>query len=91
MPERVVLLAAALAAVILAGCSSPPTATSPSVTFGSGGDDAGHAGYERHAVDAGRARGHRRFADRIGGSGGRHRGEHRQLRFCPCDIDRRRG
>ena len=32
MPERVVLLAAALAVVVLAGCSSPPSGTSPSAT-----------------------------------------------------------
>jgi plastocyanin len=44
VPERVVLLAAALAAVILAGCSSPPTATSPSVTFGSGATTPGMPG-----------------------------------------------
>ena len=33
MPERVVLLAAALAVVVLAGCSSPPSGTSPSATL----------------------------------------------------------
>ncbi|WP_414686720.1 cupredoxin domain-containing protein [Mycobacterium sp.] len=33
MPERVVLLAAALAVVLLAGCSSPPSGTSPSATL----------------------------------------------------------
>jgi plastocyanin len=33
---RVVLSAAALAVVVAAGCSSPPSPTSPSVTFGSG-------------------------------------------------------
>jgi plastocyanin len=32
VPERVVLLAAALAVVVLAGCSSPPSGTSPSAT-----------------------------------------------------------
>jgi plastocyanin len=32
VPERVVLLAAALAVVVLAGCSSPPSQTSPSAT-----------------------------------------------------------
>ncbi len=44
MPERVVLLAAALAVVVLAGCSSPPSGTSPSVTFGSGGATPGMPG-----------------------------------------------
>ena len=33
MPERVVLLATALAVVVLAGCSSPPSGTSPSATL----------------------------------------------------------
>lgn len=33
---RVVISTAVLAVVMLAGCSSPPSATSPSVTFGSG-------------------------------------------------------
>jgi plastocyanin len=33
VPERVVLLAAALAVVLLAGCSSPPPGTSPSATL----------------------------------------------------------
>jgi plastocyanin len=33
VPERVVLLAAALAVVLLAGCSSPPSGTSPSATL----------------------------------------------------------
>jgi len=33
VPERVVLLAAALAVVVLAGCSSPPSGTSPSATL----------------------------------------------------------
>ena len=36
MPGRMVLPAAALTVVVLAGCSSPPSATSPSVTFGGG-------------------------------------------------------
>jgi plastocyanin len=44
VPERVVLLAAALAVVLLAGCSSPPSATSPSVTFGSGATTPGMPG-----------------------------------------------
>jgi plastocyanin len=44
VPERVILLAAALAAVMLAGCSSPPTATSPPVTFGSGATTPGMPG-----------------------------------------------
>ena len=44
MPERVILLAAALAAAMLAGCSSPPTATSPSATFGSGATTPGMPG-----------------------------------------------
>jgi plastocyanin len=44
VPERVVLLAAALAVVVLAGCSSPPSRTSPSVTFGSGGATPGMPG-----------------------------------------------
>ena len=44
MPERVVSLAAALAVVMLAGCSSPPSATSPSVTFGSGATTPGMPG-----------------------------------------------
>jgi plastocyanin len=44
VPERVVLLAAALAVVVLAGCSSPPSQTSPSVTFGSGGATPGMPG-----------------------------------------------
>jgi plastocyanin len=33
VPERVVLLAVALAVVVLAGCSSPPSGTSPSATL----------------------------------------------------------
>jgi plastocyanin len=33
VPERVVLLGAALAVVLLAGCSSPPSGTSPSATL----------------------------------------------------------
>jgi len=33
VPERGVLLAAALAVVLLAGCSSPPSGTSPSATL----------------------------------------------------------
>ena len=49
MPERlqrprVVLSAAALAAVVVAGCSSPPSPTSPSVTFGSGATTPGMPG-----------------------------------------------
>jgi plastocyanin len=44
VPERVVLLAAALAVVVLAGCSSPSSQTSPSVTFGSGGATPGMPG-----------------------------------------------
>jgi plastocyanin len=41
---RVVLLAAALTVVVLAGCSSPSSQTSPSVTFGSGGAAPGMTG-----------------------------------------------
>jgi plastocyanin len=41
---RVVLLAAALTVVVLAGCSSPSSQTSPSVTFGSGGATPGMPG-----------------------------------------------
>lgn len=37
MPERVVLLAVALVVVVVAGCSSPPSQTAPSVTFGPDG------------------------------------------------------
>jgi plastocyanin len=44
MPGRVVLLAAALTVVLLAGCSSPPPQTSPSVTFGSGATTPGMPG-----------------------------------------------
>jgi plastocyanin len=44
VPEPVVLLAAALAVVMLAGCSSPPSATSPSVTFGPGATTPGMPG-----------------------------------------------
>ena len=63
MPEPVVLLAA-LAVVMLAGCSSPPIGDFAVGDLRVGGDDTGHAGYERHAVDAGHACGYRRFADR---------------------------
>jgi plastocyanin len=41
---RVVLSTAVLAVVMLAGCSSPPSATSPSVTFGSGATTPGMPG-----------------------------------------------
>ena len=49
MPERlqrprVVLSAVVLAVVVMAGCSSPPSATSPSVTFGSGATTPGMPG-----------------------------------------------
>jgi plastocyanin len=44
VPERVVLPAAALAVVMLAGCSSPSSAPSPSVTFGSGATTPGMPG-----------------------------------------------
>ena len=49
MPERlqhprVVLSAAVLAVVVVAGCSSLPSATSPSVTFGSGATTPGMPG-----------------------------------------------
>jgi plastocyanin len=44
VPKNVVLLAAALAVALLAGCSSPPSATSPSVTFGSGATTPGMPG-----------------------------------------------
>ena len=44
MSGRVVLLAAALTVVVLAGCSSPSSQTSPSVTFGSGGATPGMPG-----------------------------------------------
>jgi plastocyanin len=41
---RVVLSAAALAVVVVAGCSSPPSPTSPSVIFGSGATTPGMSG-----------------------------------------------
>jgi plastocyanin len=41
---RVVLSTAVLAVVVVAGCSSPPSATSPSVTFGSGATTPGMPG-----------------------------------------------
>jgi plastocyanin len=44
MPGRVVLLAAALTVVLLAGCSAQPPQTSPSVTFGSGATTPGMPG-----------------------------------------------
>jgi plastocyanin len=44
MPGRVVLLVAALTVVLLAGCSSQPPQTSPSVTFGSGATTPGMPG-----------------------------------------------
>jgi len=44
MPGRVVLLAAALTVVLLAGCSSQSPQTSPSVTFGSGATTPGMPG-----------------------------------------------
>jgi plastocyanin len=44
VPKRVVLLAAALAVALSAGCSSPPSAPSPSVTFGSGATTPGMPG-----------------------------------------------
>ena len=88
MPGRFRGARALVLALMVAGCSSPPSAPSPSVTFGSGATTPGMPGM---SAMPNMPAGEHAFDHSAGGSGGRQRGQHRQLRIRPGDTDRPAG
>ena len=73
----------------MAGCSSPHSATSPSVTFGSAATTPGMPGMSGMPSMPNMPAGTSAATTGPAGSGRRRRGQHRQLRVRPRDADRR--